>query len=74
MASTDDQQRGSIDDAVNTYSSPSDLKITDLRYAVVWSNYDYPIIRIDNLNSDQKPFKLSKLNKISSRFRRLQDA
>jgi L-alanine-DL-glutamate epimerase-like enolase superfamily enzyme len=36
-----------MEDAVNTYSSPSDLKITDLRYAVVWSNYDYPIIRID---------------------------
>jgi len=47
MARTDDQQRGIMEDAVNTYSSPSDLKITDLRYAVVWSNYDYPIIRID---------------------------
>jgi len=47
MASTDDQQRGIMEDAVNTYSSPSNLKITDLRYAVVWSNYDYPIIRID---------------------------
>ena len=47
MTSTDDQQRGIMEDAVNTYSSPSDLKITDLRYAVVWSNYDYPIIRID---------------------------
>ena len=34
-------------DAVNTYSSPSDLKITDMRMAVVCSNYDYPIIRID---------------------------
>jgi L-alanine-DL-glutamate epimerase-like enolase superfamily enzyme len=33
--------------AVNTHSSPSDLKITDLRVAVVCSNYDYPIIRID---------------------------
>jgi hypothetical protein len=32
---------------VNTYSSPSDLKITDLRTATVCSNYDYPIIRID---------------------------
>lgn len=34
-------------DKVNTYSRPSDLKITDLRVAVVCSNYDYPIIRID---------------------------
>ncbi|MFH1567693.1 MAG: mandelate racemase/muconate lactonizing enzyme family protein [Gemmatimonadota bacterium] len=33
--------------AANTCSSPSDLKITDLRTAVVWSNYDYPILRID---------------------------
>lgn len=32
---------------VNTYSSPSNLKITDMRVAVVSSNYDYPIIRID---------------------------
>ncbi|MEJ5198178.1 MAG: mandelate racemase/muconate lactonizing enzyme family protein [Anaerolineae bacterium] len=34
-------------DKVNRYSSPSDLKITDLRVAVVCSNYDYPIIHID---------------------------
>jgi L-alanine-DL-glutamate epimerase-like enolase superfamily enzyme len=34
-------------DKVNTYSSPSDLKITDMRIAVVCANYDYPIIRID---------------------------
>ncbi|OGO05065.1 MAG: hypothetical protein A2Y73_03720 [Chloroflexi bacterium RBG_13_56_8] len=33
--------------AVNTFSRPSDLKITDLRMAVVASNYDYPILRID---------------------------
>ncbi len=33
--------------AVNTYSRPSDLKITDMRLAVVCSNYDYPILRID---------------------------
>ena len=32
---------------VRTGSKPSDLKITDLRVAVVASNYDYPIIRID---------------------------
>jgi L-alanine-DL-glutamate epimerase-like enolase superfamily enzyme len=36
-----------VQDTVNTYSSPSDLKITDMRVAVVRSNYDYPIIRID---------------------------
>lgn len=36
-----------VKDSVNTYSSPSDLKITDMRIAVVASNYDYPIIRID---------------------------
>jgi L-alanine-DL-glutamate epimerase-like enolase superfamily enzyme len=36
-----------ITDRVNTYSRPSDLKITDMRLAVVCSNYDYPIIRID---------------------------
>ena len=47
MTTRDDQVRGNVENAVNTYSSPSDLKITDIRYAVVWSNYDYPIIRID---------------------------
>lgn len=36
-----------IQGAVNTYSSPSQLQITDMRVAVVASNYDYPIIRID---------------------------
>lgn len=36
-----------VDNAVNTHSRPSDLKITDIRTAVVCSNYDYPIIRID---------------------------
>jgi len=32
---------------VRTCSKPSDLKITDLRMAVVASNYDYPLLRID---------------------------
>ena len=32
---------------VRTFSKPSDLRITDLRMAVVASNYDYPMIRID---------------------------
>jgi L-alanine-DL-glutamate epimerase-like enolase superfamily enzyme len=41
------EQLGNIENAVNTYSSPSQLKITDIRTAVVASNYDYPIIRID---------------------------
>lgn len=43
----DEQVLGSVENAVNTYSSPSQLKITDVRAAVVCSNYDYPIIRID---------------------------
>ena len=38
---------GAIENAVSSYSRPSELKITDLRMAVVCSNYDYPIIRID---------------------------
>ena len=45
---SDDQLRiGRVEDAVNTNSQPSALKITDMRLAVVASNYDYPIIRID---------------------------
>jgi L-alanine-DL-glutamate epimerase-like enolase superfamily enzyme len=45
---SDDEERiGRVEDAVNTNSRPSDLKITDMRIAVVASNYDYPIIRID---------------------------
>jgi L-alanine-DL-glutamate epimerase-like enolase superfamily enzyme len=32
---------------VRTFSRPSDLRITDLRMAVVASNYDYPLLRID---------------------------
>jgi L-alanine-DL-glutamate epimerase-like enolase superfamily enzyme len=41
------QRIGTAEDVINTYSRPSDLKITDLRAAVVRSNFDYPIIRID---------------------------
>jgi L-alanine-DL-glutamate epimerase-like enolase superfamily enzyme len=46
---TDKEKTGinHVEDAVNTHSRPSDLKITDMRIAVVASNYDYPIIRID---------------------------
>ncbi len=40
-------RRGRIEDVVRTWSRPSELKITDMRIAVVASNYDYPIIRID---------------------------
>ncbi|MBC7234670.1 MAG: mandelate racemase/muconate lactonizing enzyme family protein, partial [Chloroflexi bacterium] len=45
---TSDQERlGRIEDAIKTYSRPTELKITDMRVAVVASNYDYPIIRLD---------------------------
>ncbi len=48
MMSQDDQTAlGRVEDALRTYSRPSQLKITDLRVAVVASNYDYPILRID---------------------------
>lgn len=40
-------ERDRVLDKVNTFSAPSQLKITDMRVAVVASNYDYPIIRID---------------------------
>lgn len=36
-----------VEAAVRRASSPSDLRITDMRIAVVASNYDYPIIRVD---------------------------
>ncbi|MCB0019811.1 MAG: hypothetical protein KDE09_18605, partial [Anaerolineales bacterium] len=36
-----------VENAIRTGSRPTDLKITDIRIAVVASNYDYPIIRID---------------------------
>jgi len=36
-----------LEDRIRTGSRPSELRITDLRVAVVASNYDYPIIRID---------------------------
>ncbi|HET9220904.1 MAG TPA: hypothetical protein VFO07_00285, partial [Roseiflexaceae bacterium] len=45
---SDDQARlGQVENAINTNSRPTDLRITDMRIAVVASNYDYPIIRID---------------------------
>ena len=41
-----DERTDKFENAVNRNSSPSDLRITDIRTAVVASNYDYPIIRI----------------------------
>lgn len=43
----DQTQLGRVENAINRNSQPTDLKITDIRIAVVASNYDYPIIRID---------------------------
>lgn len=40
-------QIGNIENAIKKGSAPSQLRITDLRIAVVCSNYDYPILRID---------------------------
>jgi L-alanine-DL-glutamate epimerase-like enolase superfamily enzyme len=42
-----DEYMGRVENAINTNSRPSDLKITDMRVAVVASNFDYPIIRLD---------------------------
>jgi L-alanine-DL-glutamate epimerase-like enolase superfamily enzyme len=36
-----------FEDALDRSSVPRDLRVTDLRVAVVASNYDYPIIRLD---------------------------
>lgn len=44
---TSKEQLGRVENAIKTGSRPSDLKITDMRIAVVAANYDYPIIRID---------------------------
>lgn len=44
---TPEDQLGQVENAVNSHSRPSDLRITDMRLAIVASNYDYPIIRID---------------------------
>src|ERR1700755_3405279 len=42
-----EREIGRVENAVNTFSSPSDLRITDMRLAVVAANYDYPILKID---------------------------
>lgn len=46
-AQAGDRSTDTMQDAIRTASSPTDLKITDMRLAVVASNYDYPILRID---------------------------
>ena len=47
-ATTSEQtQLGRLENAINTHSRPANLRITDMRIAVVAANYDYPIIRID---------------------------
>jgi len=38
---------GNIENAINTHSRPTELRITDMRLAVVAANYDYPILKID---------------------------
>ena len=40
-------QLNQVENAIHTPSRPSELKITDVRLAVVASIYDYPILRID---------------------------
>jgi|YNPNPStandDraft_1061719.scaffolds.fasta_scaffold05959_3 L-alanine-DL-glutamate epimerase-like enolase superfamily enzyme len=47
MAKEEEERLGRVEDAIRTYSRPTELKITDMRLAVVCSNYDYPILRID---------------------------
>lgn len=42
-----DKQLGAIENAINTNSQPTELRITDMRLAVVAANYDYPLLRID---------------------------
>lgn len=43
----DTTELNQIENVISASSCPSQLKITDMRTAVVCSNYDYPIIRID---------------------------
>jgi len=45
--SASEQQLHRVEDAIRTASQPTALRITDLRCAVVASNFDYPILRID---------------------------
>jgi len=37
--------------AINKFSAPSDLRITDLRVVTVASNFDYTIVRLDTIRS-----------------------
>ena len=45
MPEKESQQLGQVENAIHTNSRPSDLRITDMRLAVVASIYDYPILR-----------------------------
>src|SRR5260221_12015910 len=46
-AEQEQRQLGRVENAIHTNSRPSDLRITDMRLAVVASIYDYPILRLD---------------------------
>lgn len=47
VSKQEQQAIGNVENAIKRASEPTKLKITDIRAAVVASNYDYPIIRID---------------------------
>jgi L-alanine-DL-glutamate epimerase-like enolase superfamily enzyme len=47
LKSAEAEQIGGVEEARRQGATSKDLRITDLRVAVVASNYDYPIIRID---------------------------
>src|SRR5689334_23167981 len=47
MSKPEPDQLGQVENAIRTASRPSDLRITDMRLAVVASIYDYPILRLD---------------------------
>lgn len=42
-----DMQLSAIENAITHHSQPTELRITDMRLAVVAANYDYPLLRID---------------------------
>jgi L-alanine-DL-glutamate epimerase-like enolase superfamily enzyme len=44
---SESDSQDAVENAIHTSSRPSDLKITDLRLAVVCSNYDYPILKLE---------------------------
>ena len=69
MAQDNDALRGNMENAVNTFSSPSELRITDIRTATVCSNYDYPIIKID---TDQGVYGIGEVRDAGHRENALQ--